>query len=137
MRANLEAVAARRKVSSVAIGELTLEQLEAINRERLLDELPPIVPVVLFVGGHVYKSRVIKDNYEIEDIIEEAESALSEHSVAILTPYMTAIQNPIPRTDRLGNQVNDRAIFECTRYRPNAELFSTQPKGDFIKPPKK
>lgn len=137
MRANLEAVAARQKVHSVVVGELTPEQLAIINKDRLLDDMPPIVAEVLFVGGHVYRSRVIKDDYDIEDIIEEAESALSADSKVIYTPYMTAIQNPNPRADRLGNQVNDRAILECTKYRPNPELFSTQPKGDFIKPPKK
>jgi hypothetical protein len=137
MRANLEAVAARQKVRSVVIGELTPEQLFAINEDRLMDDLPPVIAEVLFVGSHVYKSRVIKDSYEIEDIIDEAESALSAESVMISTPYMTAIQNPNARADRLGNQVHDRAILECTKYRPNPELFSTQPKGDFIKPPKK
>jgi hypothetical protein len=124
-------------VRSVAIGTLTEAQLEAINEQRREDDLPAIVAEVLFVGGHVYRSRVIKDGYEITDIVDEVESALSESSVVIYTPYMTAVQNPIARADRLGNQVNDRAIFECTKYRPNPELFSTQPKGDHIKPVKK
>ena len=90
---------------------------------------------VLFVGGHVYKSRVIKDTYDIEDVVEEAESALSEQSVVIVTHCMTAIQNPNPRADRPGNHVKDRTNLGCTKYRLNPELFSTPPKGDCIKPP--
>jgi hypothetical protein len=136
MRANLLAIKAGQKVKNISIGKLTDEQLNAINVQRAEDELPPIVAEVLFVGVHVYKGRVLKDNYEIEDIIEEAESALSEASEVILTAYMTGLQNPVSRTDRLGNQVHDRAILECTKYRPNPELFSVQPKGDLIKPSK-
>ena len=134
---NLRAIEAGEKVRSVAIGMLSETQLEAINAQRQEDDLPAIVAEILFVGGHVYKSRVLKDGYQISDIIDEIESSLSERSVVIYTPYMTAMQNPVPRTDRLGNRVNDRAIFECTKYRPNPELFSTQPKGDRIKPVRK
>jgi len=137
MRANLRAIELRQKVRSVAIGVLSEKQLTDINEQRAEEELPPIVAEVLFVGAHVYRSRVLKDGYEIEDIIDEAESALSELSEVIYTPYMTAIQNPNPRLDRLGNHVHDRMIFECTKYRPNPELFSTQPKGDWIKPTRK
>jgi hypothetical protein len=134
MRANLTAIAAGQKVRSIAIGTLSQAQLDKINEERLEEEMPPIVAEVIFVGAHVYKSRVLRDNYEIEDIIEEADSALSDASEVIYTNYMTAIQNPNPRADRLGNQVNDRMIFECTKYRPNPEMLSTVPKGDKIKP---
>ena len=137
MRRNLEAIAARQKIHSVAIGSLSEKQLRTINEERAADEMPPIVAEVLFVGAHVYKSRVLRDGYEIEDILEEVESALSEASEVIYTPYMTAIQNPNARLDRFGNHVNDRMIFECTKYRPNPEMFSTQPKGDRIRPVKK
>jgi hypothetical protein len=128
---------AGQKVRNVAIGALTEIQLAVINAKRIDDELPPIVAEALFVGGHVYRSRVIKDNYEIEDVIDQAESALSEFSEVLATPYLTALQNPVSRADRLGNQVYDRAILECTRYRPNPELFSVEPKGDLIKPAKK
>lgn len=137
MRANLQAIKEGRKVRNVSIGTLTDAQRQAINEQRLLDDLPPIAAEILFVGVHVYRSRVLKDGYEFEDVIDEAESALSAASEVIITPYMTAMQNPRPRADRLGNQVHDRAILECTRYRPNAELFSLQPKGDRIRPANK
>jgi hypothetical protein len=137
MRANLLAIGAGQKVRSVRIGALTAAQLDAINARRLAGDLPPVVAEVLFVGGHVYRSRVLKDGYEIEDILDEAENALSEESEILITRYMTALQNPNARADRLGNLVHDRAILECTKYRPNPELFSVQPKGDWNKPPKK
>ena len=78
IRKNLEAIPAGQKVGNIVIGALTDKQLEAINAQRTEDELPFVIAEVLFVGGHVYKGRVLKDNYYIEDIIEEAESALSE-----------------------------------------------------------
>jgi len=137
MRINLHAIAEGRKVRSVAIGTLSDEQLRIINEQRATEEMPAIVAEVLFVGVHVYRSRVVRDGYDIEDIIDEVESALSEASEVIYTPYMTAIQNPHPRADRLGNRVKDRMILECTKYRPNPEMFSTQPKGDVIKPTKR
>jgi hypothetical protein len=136
MRANLLAIAAGQKVRSVQIGALTAAQLDAINAQRIPCALPPVVAVLLFVGGHVHRSRILRDGYEIEDILDEAESALSEESAVLITRYMTALQNPNARADRLGNLVHDRAILECTRYRPNPELFSVQPKGDRNKPPR-
>jgi len=137
MRENLLAIQAGRKVHCVPIGTLTEAQLAVINARRIEDDLLPIVAEVLFVGPHIYKRRILKDGYEIEDVVEEAESALSEGSEVIITSYMTGLQNPVIRKDRLGNYVNDRAILECTKYRPNPELFSVQPKGDWIKPARK
>jgi hypothetical protein len=137
MRANLMAIQAGQKVRSIPVGTLTAKQLADLNAQRIEDDLPLVVAEVLFVGVHVYRSRILKDGYEIEDIIEEAESALAETSEVIRTSYMTGLQNPIPRADRLGNQVHDKAILECTKYRPNPELFSVQPKGDIIKPIKR
>jgi hypothetical protein len=46
----------------------------------------------------------------------------------------TALQNPVARADRLGNLVHDEAILECSKYRPNPDIFSVMPKGDKIKP---
>jgi hypothetical protein len=115
---------------------LTERQLSQLNAQRFEEDLPPVVGEILFVGAHMYRSRVLKDGYDIEDVIDEAESALSESSEFLVTSYMTALHNPIPRADRLGNRVNDRAILECTKYRPNPELFSVLPKGDQIKPAK-
>jgi hypothetical protein len=72
----------------------------------------------------------------IEDVIEQIESAMDEASEVIANDYMTAIRNPVARADRLGNLVNDEAILECSRYRPNPDIFSVIPKGDRIKPQK-
>jgi hypothetical protein len=47
-----------------------------------------------------------------------------------------ALQNPVSRVDRLGNTINDRAVFECMRKHPQPELYSVIPKGDRIKPGK-
>jgi hypothetical protein len=72
----------------------------------------------------------------IDDVIEQIESALDESSEVIANEYMTDIKNPVARKDRLGNFVHDEAILECSRYRPNPDIFSVVPKGDKIRPQK-
>lgn len=138
IRANLEAIQRGQRVHAVAIGTLTADQLAGINSSRATEPnpLPPVIDEVLFIGLHVYKSRVIRDGYSIEEVIEQIESAMGAASVFIETHTMTAIQNQTERADRYGNRVKDRAIFECTTKHPRPELFSVMPKGDNIKPPK-
>lgn len=136
IRANLEALQREEKVPRIAIGVLTKEQLDTINAQRADDDLPLIIAEVFFVGRHSYKSRILRDGYTVQDVIDQIEGAMSVTSAAIATDYMTAIKNTVARADRLGNLVYDEAILECTRYRPNPELFSVMPKGDWIKPRK-
>lgn len=113
----------------INIGALTEIQLNAINALRAEDDLPPMGRGVMFIGSHLYKQRA-KQNYDVEEMLEQIKSAMSSASVVIETYYMTAMQNPNVRVDRDGNAVYDRAIFECTRKFPNFELISVVPKGD-------
>ncbi|MGB6691704.1 MAG: hypothetical protein WBE76_28020 [Terracidiphilus sp.] len=138
IRANLETIQSGRKAKVVAIGTLTDVQLEAINRHRLEhnDSLPLIVAEVVFIGGHVYRSRIEGDNYTIDDVVEQIISAMNKDSALVGSLPMQAIQNPTPRTDRLGNTIYDRAVFECMSRHPRPELYSVIPKGDRIKPEK-
>jgi hypothetical protein len=138
VRRNLEQFRPDKKirVASVVIGELTVEQLNAINGARSLQGLAPIRAEVLFFGSHIYQSRVLRDGYLIEDVIDQIESAMKEESIVLDLDHMTAIENSIPRPDRYGNIVTDRAVFECTTRHPRPELFSVIPKGDHIKPAK-
>lgn len=138
IRANLETIQSGRKAKAVAIGTLTAVQLEAINQHRLAHNasLPLIVAEVVFIGGHVYRSRIDGDNYTIDDVVEQIISAMNEDSALVGNLPMQAIQNPTPRTDRLGNTIHDRAVFECMSRHPRPELFSVIPKGDHIKPQK-
>jgi hypothetical protein len=136
MRANLEALARGEKVPRVAIGTLTDVQLAAVNAERAAEDLPLVVAEIVFVGRHVRKGRILKDGYTIDDALDQIESALSPTAVVIATEYMTGIQSTVLRTDRLGNQVRDLAMLECTTHRPYPELLSAMPKGDRIKPQK-
>jgi len=117
----------------VAIGTLTDAQLATINARRNEEGLKPIVPEVLFVGWHVYRSRVLRDGYSIADVIDQIESAMTGEAVV---EYQTWIENPVLRADRYGNLVKDRAILECSVRHPRPELFSVIPKGDRIKPQK-
>lgn len=88
------------------------------------------------MGRHHYESRVVRDGYNIDDLLKQIESALSDKSRIIMAQRMTAIQSITPRNDSYGNLVTDRAIFELTTKKPRAELFSVIPKGDNNKPPK-
>jgi len=92
---------------------------------------------VVFIGKHIYQSRVAKDGYAIEDVIDQISNAMHSESVVLDTSKMTAMENPNLRADRYGNMVKDRAVFECTVRHPRPELFSVVPRGDLIKPQKK
>jgi hypothetical protein len=136
LRANLQQIKNGQAVHAVPIGMLSDEQLAAINAMRATQELGPIVAEVLFVGGHIYKRRIVADGYTIDDVLDQVASAMQSSSIVIESPYMTAMDNPNLRTDRCGNSVTDRAVFECSARHPRPELFSVTPKGDKIKPVK-
>jgi hypothetical protein len=138
IRANLEAIRDGLKVKPVAIGRLTDDQTDAINRHRLAHNaaLPPIVAEVIFIGSHIYQSRVARDGYSIDDVIDQIASAMDSASGLVGSLPMQTIESPAPRTDRYGNRIHDRAVFECMSRQPRPELFSVVPKGDKIKPPK-
>ncbi|MGD0546411.1 MAG: hypothetical protein ABR991_01115 [Terracidiphilus sp.] len=136
IRKNLEAIQAGERAPRVVIGRLTKAQIEAVNAQQTAEELPLSIDEVVFVGRHIHKRRILQDGYTIEDVIQQIESAMNEGSEVIATQYMTAIRNPVARADRLGNLVHDEAILECSRYRPNPDIFSVMPKGDKIKPQK-
>lgn len=134
---NLTAIANGNRPKFEAIGHFTEQQFQEINAYRTSIGLPPLEQnEIVYMGRHHYNSRVGKDGYAIADLLAQIASALSASSVVLTNPGMTAIENPTPRNDGYGNQVNDRAIFELTSKRPRAELFSTIPKGDKIRPQK-
>lgn len=85
------------------------------------------------MGRHLYNSRS-KDGYNIEDMILQISSSLSEYAVVVINDKMSGIRNPNPRDDGYTNLVNDQAVFEMTARKPKAELYSVVPKGDNVKP---
>ena len=95
--------------------------------------MPPILEEVIFFGSHVYQSRVLQDGYKLEDVVDQVMSAMDAQSVVVTSPRMTTIQNLVPRADRYGNQIRDKAVLECTRRHPRPELFTVVPKGDYNK----
>ena len=132
---NLNALANGDRAKFVVIGNFTEQQFQEINAYRTSTGLPPLEQnEILYMGRHHYESRSVRDGYTIADMLKQIQSALSESSVVVMNARMTAIENQTPRDDGYGNQVTDRAIFEMTSKKPRAELFSTIPKGDNIKP---
>lgn len=121
-------------MKAIAVGALTPVQLATINAERHRENQPRIIGEVLLLGTHLYRSRVVRDGYTIEDVVDQIMSAMDENAVVIATPKMTAMKNLSPRRDRYGNAVCDMVIFECTARHPRPELFSVIPKGDAKKP---
>jgi hypothetical protein len=138
IRANFKEIGSGNKPKGVAIGELTNEQLENINMVRAaqVPPLPPMVAEVIFYGRHLYRSRVVRDCYTVEDVIDQIVSAMDSVAVFVQNPRMTNLQNQTGRADRYGNIVKDLAVFECTARHPRPELFSVMPKGDATKPKK-
>jgi hypothetical protein len=136
IRANFEEISKGAKPRGVAIGSLTDQQLEEINRARAahVPPLPPVSGEVLFYGRHLYKSRVVRDGYSVEDVIDQIASAMDAVAVFVHHPINTILQNRSGRADRYGNMVKDLAVFECSARHPRPELFSVMPKGDMNKP---
>jgi hypothetical protein len=136
IRTNLEQFSPTKKVrvKAVVIGVLTETQLAALNAYQDAEHLPRSTGEVLFHGWHIYKSRVLKDGYQIEDVIAQITSAMSSNSIVEATNYMTSIENTASRADRYGNMVHDKAVLECTARYPRPELYSLIPKGDVVKP---
>jgi hypothetical protein len=92
--ANLEELQNGNRVRLVVIGTLTDAQLEAINQERQAHGYPPIVAEVVFIGRHVYESRVVRDGYSIDDALDQIANGMHSDSVVLNTPSMTAMENP-------------------------------------------
>jgi hypothetical protein len=139
IRENLEQISRGCKVKPIAIGRLTEEQLESINRRRQArnSDLPSVIAEVVFFGSHIYQSRCVRDGYAIDDVLDQIVSAMDPASVLIGNLPMQAIENPNERTDRYGNVVHDRAVFECMNRYPRPELFSVVPRGDRNRPARK
>lgn len=76
IRNNLEEISASRRVKRVEIGVLSEDQLIQINDFRSASGFPPIIATVVFIGKHIYKSRVVGDGYTIDDVLEQIESAM-------------------------------------------------------------
>ncbi len=138
MRANLLEIAAGRRVKPVAIGTLSEAQLEAINKARRDRRnhrgepapFPPMDAEVIFFGQHMYDSRVTEDGYTIEDVLDQVHSAMDTAARWIPTNRGTVLQNHTVRVDRSGKHIRDKAVLECERKHPRAELYSVVPDGD-------
>jgi hypothetical protein len=63
IRANLEELQNGNRVRLVVIGTLTDAQRDAINDKRRAHGYPPIVAEVVFIGRHLYESRMVRDGY--------------------------------------------------------------------------
>jgi hypothetical protein len=91
---------------------------------------------ILFYGRHIYESRVLRDGYSVEELLDQIASAMDAASDVAQHPGMTVLQNLHGRADRYGNLVKDLAVLECSAHHPRPELFSVMPKGDKNKPDK-
>jgi hypothetical protein len=133
IRANFETIKNGERARPVIIGNLSAVQLAAVNASRKKRNLPEMTSGIVFVGSHVYDSRIKRDGYTVEDVFDQISSALDEKSV-FKDGRMAALMNQTPREDRYGNKVRDAAILECTARFPCPELFSVVPNGDKIRP---
>jgi hypothetical protein len=137
IRKNLEDLHQGKRVSLVVIGILTQKQHEDINALKEKLNLPLLQnPEIVFIGSHLYKSRVTQDGYTLDDVMLQIESAMAVTSVVRDGSPMTNMRSTIRRADGYGNLVYDQAVFELTTRKPRAELFSVIPKGDKNKPKK-
>src|SRR5208282_5171966 len=103
IRANLKQIAAGHKASLVEIGALTPEQLADINKHRAAQGLIPVSAEVVFIGKHIHQSRIQKDGYTFDDVIDQISNAMHSDSMVLDTIALTAMENPNLRADRYGN----------------------------------
>lgn len=134
IRAGLEKARHGKKPRLVTIGYLTDAQLAEINQHRRDRHLAEIDGKVLFVGKHLYESRIVRDGYTVEDVMLQIENAMSATSKLKISPKMTVLENPNHRLDGYGNAVRDQVVLECSVRFPHPEMYSTIPKGDDVKP---
>lgn len=130
IRGNLSVIKRGKKPRAVVVGYLTDEQLESINSRRRARGFPEIHKDIVFVGTHVYDSRIIKDGYTEDDLLEQIKSATSERCRYIVTQKMTVLQHPSHRDGGYGCRVRDELTLECSTRLPHAELYSVVPRGD-------
>lgn len=134
IHAQLTAIANGQKVKAINIGQFTPKQHSEINVLRASKNLPPLEsPEIVFVGSHMFKSRITIDNYTINDVVLQINAAVSINSEVIHTRNMTGLQSTVKRADGYGNFVLDEAVFELTQKKPKAELYSVIPRGDKLK----
>jgi hypothetical protein len=136
IRGNIALIKRGGKPRLVVVGYLTDEQLEDINAFRKLRCCEPIEKDVVFVGSHVYESRVMRDGYSEDDFIVQIESAISPGCRYVPTQKMTMLQNGNPRQSGDGCFVRDELTLECSTRFPRAELYSEVPRGDRHHKPK-
>jgi vacuolar-type H+-ATPase subunit F/Vma7 len=129
LRVNLQKISVGKRVKSVLIGHLTTEQLTGVNAFLAEKGFSPISNEVFFRGEHVYDSRITKDGYSIDDVIEQITNGMDASSIPIKQHIMSAIRNETERIDRFGKAVKDTIVFRCAG-RSNPELYSVIPKGD-------
>ena len=91
-----------------------------------------MVAEVFFVGCHVYDSRVTRDGYTEDDVLQQIKASMAEESVLLVSQKMTVLQNPAKRADGYSRRVHDQAVLECSTRHPNPVLYSVIPKGDSI-----
>lgn len=130
IRGNLSVIKRGKKPRAVVIGELTPKQLADINAYRAARGWDPLQKEVVFVGSHLYASRILKDGYSEEDLLVQIRSAMSEECCFVPTSKMTVLQHPRRRDGGYGCMVRDELTLECTTRFPRAELFSVVPRGD-------
>jgi hypothetical protein len=108
-RSNLEEIQRGGKARAVAVGRLTDAQHEAVNAHRAAANLPPLEdPEIVFIGKHVFDSRIVGDNYTIEDVVAQIASALAADAIVMANTKMTALDSVARREDGYGNMVRDR-----------------------------
>ena len=138
IREQLRKLSKGERASLIAIGTLSDEQRDSINRMRearrnhLGDPapFPPLDAEIVMIGRHLYNSRVVKDGYTIEEVLLQIVNALDQSSRHIQTQRATLLQNPVSRTNPFGETIRDEAVLECSAKYPRPELFSVIPKGE-------
>jgi hypothetical protein len=99
IRKNLQYIRNGRKAHPVVIGTLTEIQLAKMNEERAGRKFPPMKAAVVFVGKHIYDSRVLKDGYSVDDVVAQIISGMHESCEFHANPKMNSLVSSTPRDE--------------------------------------
>lgn len=137
IRGNIAFIKRGGKPRPVLIGYLTNIQLLSINAYRASRNWEPINREIVFIGCHVYDSRVTRDGYSEDDLLAQIRTAFSETCRYIWTPKMTVLQNPTQTESGYGCRVRVELTLECSARHPRSEMYSVVPRGDKLHKPAK
>ncbi|OFV50045.1 hypothetical protein [Oligella sp. HMSC09E12] len=116
---------------------MTPQQFDSlVTQRKAMDASYPFKNNFIIDLDHIYDTRVLRDGYNIDDVMKQVKSATSRKSEVFVDPArkQNNLINPYGRDDGYGNVVKDRIGIDL---RGVPQYRTVIPKGDTVMPTKK